>query len=94
MAKIKFSAGQFNKPTPLSFVRIVMIYTAASGFFNTWLQSGQTLIGPNTAALITQITNLINGLAAVILPFFGVDTKEQEIPVEDVNVIDDTKTDS
>jgi len=90
MAKIKFSAGQFNKPTPLSFVRIVMIYTAVAGFFNTWLQSGQDLIGPNSTHLISQLMSLTNGLAAVLLPFFGVETKKENIPVEDVKVIDDT----
>lgn len=94
MASIKFNMGQFNKPTPLSFVRIVMIYTAVAGFFNTWLQSGQDLFGENTTHLISQLVSLTNGLAAVLLPFFGVETSQKNVPIEDVKVIDDTQKDS
>lgn len=90
MAEVKFGRKQLNNPTPkgVSFnINIIIgVCTAISG----WVSSA-SYIPSNTSSIIASILSLVVLICMGLKPYFGVETSDKEVPIEDVGEMEEKK---
>ena len=90
MAEIKFGRSQLKNPTPAIWAKPVQVFTVLGGVALGWLGS-TTMFGIHTTSNIQSVLGLLIGMANGLLPFLGVSTSGEDVPVEKVTEME-TKT--
>lgn len=85
-----FGASQLKNPTPTNFVWWVRVYTAIACAVMGWMPT-VSFIPHSVQDVSTSILGLTTTIANVILPFFGVDTNQKNVPIGDVAAMDEKK---
>lgn len=83
----KFGRKQAGNPIPASFAFWVRIYSAVAVAFISWMPTA-SFISHNFQDISTSIIGLTVTMANVILPFFGVQVEEEEVPADQVKEIE------
>jgi hypothetical protein len=87
---IKFNAAQLKNPTPTSLSNCIQVFTVIGGIIIGWVGTAN-FIPVQTSGMIQSILGLLVGIANGIKPFFGVETTETEVPIEQVGEMDTKK---
>lgn len=85
----KFGPMQLDRPTPTGLVRIVLIFTAVSSFFKSFVNAND-LFSDHTEHVMSMCLDFFNGLIVTVLPFFGVQVTAKRVPIEDVTAMKDS----
>jgi hypothetical protein len=80
---------QIDNPTPTGLVRIVLIFTALSSFFKTFMNAND-IFNDHTEHTVALVLDFFNGVIVTVLPFFGVQVTAKRVPIEDVTAMKDT----
>ena len=91
MAQVKFGTKQLGNPTPSRIGSIVKVFTVIGSIVLAWVGTAG-FIPLETSGIIQSILGLLIGIANGILPFFGVQTRQDEVPIEDVKELDEKTT--
>lgn len=83
----KFGRRQTGNPIPASFAFWVRVYSAIMVAFMAWMPTAH-FISHNFQDVSTSIIGLTVTIANIILPFFGVQVEEEDVPTEDVKEIE------
>lgn len=86
---IVFSRKSLNRPTPASFEFWGKIYIGVVGLILAWMPTND-IVPHHVQDVITPLANLFNSIIIFLLPFFGIKTDQEQIPVQDVKVAEDT----
>jgi len=91
MADVKFGRKQLANPTPkgIAFkINIVMaIATAIAGWINT-----VDFIPARPSSITAAILSLVVLICMAVKPFYGVETTETEVPIDEVGEMEETET--
>lgn len=91
MAAVKFGRKQIGNPTPASLNFWVRVVTVICSTAIGWLSTTSDLMGPKSLKLTMGILGLTLALCNGLAPLFGVQVKDEDVPIEDVAAIEDTK---
>jgi hypothetical protein len=89
-SKIKFNGAQLKNPTPTSLSNFIQVFTVIGGIIIGWVGTAN-FIPLETAGMIQSILGLLVGIANGIKPFFGVETNQSDIPIDQVGEMDTKK---
>lgn len=88
MAEVKFGRKQLNNPTPkgVAFrINIIMaICTAVSG----WISS-VGFIPAKPSTITSGLLSLVVLICMAIKPYYGIETTEKEVPIQDVGEMEE-----
>lgn len=84
----KFGPLQLDNPTPTGLVRIVLIFTALSSFFKTFMNAND-IFNDHTEHVVAMTLDFFNGVIVTVLPFFGVQVSGRKVDVKDVTSMKD-----
>ena len=91
MAEVKFGRKQIGNPTPkgVAFkLNVIMaISTAIAGWINT-----VDFIPARPSSITAAFLSLIVLICMALKPFYGVETNEKEVPIEEVSEMEETET--
>jgi len=83
MAEIKFGRKQLGNPSPANISSIIAIFTVVASIVATWVGTAN-FIPAKPSTIIQSVLTLLIGIANGIKPFFGVETNQQKVDVDDV----------
>lgn len=83
MGQVKFGTKQLKNPTPANHARVIDITSAVAGGLISWMTTA-TYIPNNVSNIISSLLGLIIVMSQILKPFFGVQMRQDEVPVEDV----------
>ena len=86
-----FGTAQLKHPTPSNFIWGVRIYTAVACAVMGWMPTA-SFVSHGFQDITTSILGLTTTVANVILPFWGVETSQKNVPIKDVSSMDEEKT--
>lgn len=85
---MNFGRKQLGKPTPAGLEFWAKIYIGVMGLFLAWMPTNN--IVPHQAQdIVTPIANLVNSIVIFLLPFFGAEIDQKNVPIEDVKVVEE-----
>ena len=87
MATIGFGRKHLKNPTPSRLANAIKIFTVIGGILLGWIGT-VNFIPLGTSSIIQSILGLLIGIANGVLPFFGVNTTQTEVPIENVTQMD------
>lgn len=87
---VKFGAGQLNNPTPAGWSNGIQIYTVIAAIILAWIGTAN-FIPASTSSITQSILGLTIGIANGLKPFFGVETTQKQVPIEDVKEMEPPK---
>lgn len=82
--QIKFGTDQTSNPTPRGVARLFKIIIAVNSAVTIWLATAD-YIPSYTAKVFGSILSLITLLCVALEPFFGVQTSQRRVDIEDVS---------
>lgn len=88
MAKSTFGVPSLKKPTPKKWSNAIDIFTAVAGAVSGYVITAE-FIPSSVSNIIGSILGFFITIAQVIKPFIGVNVAQEEVPIEQVEVIDD-----
>lgn len=91
ITNISFGVNQLKNPMPSKLVLGMVVFSSIGGFLISWVGS-TNLFHTTTQVTIQSILGLLLGITNSLLPFFGVKTSKENIPVKDVGSMDSDKT--
>lgn len=86
---VNFGRNQLRNPTPAGLSGWVKASTVIIGILIGWIGTAP-FIPANTSTNIQSILGLLLAIGNGILPFFGVETTQSKIPVEEVSEMENT----
>ena len=90
MAQVSFGRKQLQNPTPkgVAFkINIIMaIATAMAGWVNT-----VDFIPARPSSIIAATLSLVVLICMALKPFYGVETSEKDVPIEEVSEMEETE---
>ena len=90
MAEVKFGRKQLSNPTPkgvaFNINIIIGVCTAVSG----WISSA-SYIPAKPSTITTSILSLVVLICMGLKPYFGVETSDKKVPIEDVGEMEEKK---
>lgn len=89
--KVKFGRRQINKPTPSSIAFWVKAYTIIAGVFTVSMESFPAELSAKAESWIHWLLGFTIAGANGLLPLFGVDVKQKDVPLEDVKEMETQK---
>lgn len=89
MATVQFGTGQLKNPTPSGLSNYIQVFTVVGAIVLAWVGTA-SFIPLQTSSIIQSILGLLIGIANGIKPFFGVETNQKTVPIEDVTAMDET----
>lgn len=89
MATVKFGTGQIKNPTPSGLSNYIQIFTVIGAIILAWVGTAN-FIPLQTSSVIQSVLGLLIGIANGIKPFFGVETSQKTVPIEDVKAMDES----
>ncbi len=87
MGQVKFGMAQLDNPTPSNRSKPIDMFCAVAGVLIAWTTTAG-FIPSEVSNVIASILGLLIGVGQAIKPFFGVVTRQQEVPSEDVSTMD------
>lgn len=87
MGTVKFGRSQLKNPTPASWSAGINVATVVLSTFIAWVGTAN-FIGAHTSSIIQSICGLLVGLGNGLKPFLGVETGQQEVPIEKVTAME------
>lgn len=90
ISNVSFGTGQLKEPMPSGLVMGMIIWSSIGGFLIGWVGSSP-FFSSHTQTIIQSILGLSIGIPNTLLPFFGVNTKQKDVPISDVGSMDSTK---
>lgn len=91
MAQVKFGTKQLGNPTPSRIGNVVKVFTVVGSILLAWVGTAN-FIPLELSGIIQSILGLLIGIANGVLPFFGVQTRQEEVPIENVKEMDEKAT--
>lgn len=89
---ILFGKNQINRPTPAGIANFIQAYTVVAAVVLAWIGTNAASFIPlKTSGIIQSILGLTIGIANGIKPFFGVKTTATEVPIEQVQTMEEPK---
>lgn len=89
---MKFGTQQLNQPTPRNVGRTFKIIIAINSAITVWMGTAD-YIPSFTAKVVGSILSLVTLLCVSLEPFFGVQTNQKNIPIEQVSEMEEPKKD-
>lgn len=87
MTAIKFGTSQLGNPTPAIWGNGIQVYTVIASIILAWIGTAN-FIPAGLSSTIQSILGLTIGIANGLKPFFGVETTQKSVPIEDVKEIE------
>lgn len=88
----KFGVSQFSRPTPASIANFIQVYTVIAAVILAWIGTNAASFIPlATSGIIQSILGLTIGIANGIKPFFGVSTTATQVPISQVQEMEEPK---
>lgn len=87
MADISFGRKQLRNPTPANVGSIIAVFTIIAGIILGWIGTAQ-FIPAGLSSTIQSILGLLIAIANGVKPFFGVETTQQKVNIEDVTAME------
>lgn len=88
---VSFGAKQLKNPTPSKLSNVIQIFTVVASLVLAWIGTASFI--PAYESGVTQsILGLLIGIANGLKPFFGVETSQKNVPIEDVGAMDESKS--
>jgi hypothetical protein len=84
----KFGTSQFNNPTPARLGNAIQVFTVVAAIVLAWIGTA-TFIPTKQAGITQSILGLLIGIANGVKPFFGVVTKQTEVPIANVTAMEE-----
>lgn len=93
MTQVKFGASQLKNPTPTKWSNAIQVFTVVGAIVLAWVGTA-TFIPLGTASVLQSILGLLIGICNGLKPFLGIETNEQNVPIEQVGEMntDEKKT--
>ena len=91
MAEVKFGRKQLNNPTPKGIAFKLNVVMAISAAISGWVNSVD-FIPARPSSIVASILSLVVLLCMALKPFYGVETNEKEVPIEEVSEMEETET--
>lgn len=89
---IQFGTKQLKNPTPSSVGNVIQVFTVVAACVLAWIGTAN-FIPANLSSVIQSILGLLIGISNGLKPFFGVQTNDNKVDIENVSAMDDTKKD-
>ncbi len=83
MAEIKFGFSQKNNPTPTNVGNLMDLITIIVSFLSVSLTMAPFITSKDTM-IINWLSSVIAGLSQILKRFFGVNTSQTNVPIEQV----------
>lgn len=90
MATVKFGGKQLKNPTPSRLGNAVKVFTVVGSIILAWIGTAN-FIPVHTSTIMQSLLGLLIGIANAIMPFFGVETQQTDIPINNVASMDENK---
>lgn len=90
MAEIKFGIKSLNKPIPAKTTRNLGIAAFVLSTMSSYMASA-SYIPANLSSALQGFTSFAATVCLGLIPFFGVDTKQKDVPIEDVTSMETDK---
>ena len=87
MSDVKFGKKQYSNPTPTTVNNIVQVFTVIAAALLAWIGTA-SFIPANVSTVLQSILGLLITIANGLKPFFGVETNEKKIDIEEVSSMD------
>lgn len=84
MSIVKFGKDQLKNPTPSKLANIIQVYTVVASCLLAWIGTAN-FIPIVTSSILQSILGLTIGISNGLKPFFGVETTQKEVPIEQVS---------
>ena len=84
---INFGRKQLRNPTPPGLSGWVKVFTVIIGIVIGWIGTAP-FIPAGTSTNIQSVLGLLLAIGNGILPFFGVETSQEDIPIDNVTEMD------
>lgn len=91
MAQVKFGGKQLKNPTPSRLGNAVKVFTVVGSIILAWIGTAN-FIPANTSTILQSVLGLLIGIANAVMPFFGVQTEQTDVPIDDVSSTDEKTT--
>lgn len=91
MAETKFGLNQFGNPLPAKTTKRLGIIAFILSTLSSYMASADYLSAPLSSAL-QGLLSLGATICLGLIPFYGVETTQKKVDIENVTVIDETKT--
>lgn len=87
MKEVKFGSKQYGNPTPVKVNNIVQVFTVIAAAVLAWVGTAN-FIPANVSTVIQSVLGLLITIANGLKPFFGVETNQKKVDIEDVGSMD------
>ena len=88
MADVRFGRSQLKNPTPSKLAAGIQVFTVVAAIVLSWIGTAN-FIPANTSSILQSILGLLIGIANGIKPFFGVETSQKNVPIDQVTEMED-----
>lgn len=85
---VKFGGDQLSNPTPSRLSNAIKVFTVVGSLVLAWVGTAK-FIPFDVSTMIQSILGLLIGIANGVLPFFGVQTTQENVPIENVAAMDE-----
>ncbi len=89
---VKFGGSQLKNPTPAKLGNFIQVFTVVAAIILAWIGTAN-FIPVHLSSVIQSIMGLLIGIANGIKPFFGVQTEQANVAIENVTAMEEPKTD-
>ena len=90
MSIVKFGRKQLGNPSPANISSIIAVFTVIASIVATWVGTAN-FIPAKPSTIIQSLLTLLIAIANGVKPFFGVETNQQRVDVEDVTEMETKK---
>lgn len=89
---IQFGTKQLKNPTPSSVGNVIQVFTVVAACVLAWIGTAN-FIPANLSSVIQSILGLLIGISNGLKPFFGVQTNDNKVDIENVSAMDEPQKD-
>lgn len=89
---VNFGRSQLKNPTPSKLSGWVKAFTVIIGIVIGWIGTAP-FIPSGTSTNIQSVLGLLLAIGNGVLPFFGVETSQQNVPIDQVAEMEEPKKD-
>jgi len=83
MASVLFGKNQLKNPTPSGLSNVIQVFTVVAAIILAWIGTAN-FIPVHLSSILQSILGLLIGIANGLKPFFGVETTQKTVPIDQV----------
>lgn len=87
MAEVRFGTDQLRNPVPSKLAAGINIFTIITGCVIAWLGTAN-FVPAHLSTILQSVLGLLLTIANALKPFFGVETDQKRVPINEVSGMD------